>query len=164
MAATSSSSSSAPVLATTNTATLPHYVTIVKDAWRGTFVVSVGDTVRTFKDTVAAFMNAHGKHPAIGLQDETTQLMITVTADSFQLRPGTAKDIILDDTQLIHEAVKYNFITPTIYLVMLDDDGNAMPINELPVSEPVIYSKEFMNDIRNKIRAEIDEKYSVVPQ
>jgi hypothetical protein len=162
--AASSSSSSATATVDVDPTLLPHYVVVVKDAWRGCFMVTVEQTVRTFKDTVAAFMNAHATLPAIDLQDETTKLFRTVTADSFQLRPGTAKDIILKDTQLIHDVVKFNFITPTVYLVMLDDDGNATPINELPVAEPIIYEKEFMKDIRDKIRVEIDEKYSVVPQ
>lgn len=157
--ASASSSSSSSNLATPAEAEkfLPHYVIVCKDAWRGVFKVEVGQTVRTFKDTVAAFMNTHGRHEAFNLST-------TVTADSFQLRPGNAKDIILDDTDLIHSKVPYNFITPTIFVVMLDADGNAMPIEEPPVAPPRHYSVEFMNDLKKRIREEIDAKYAVIKQ
>lgn len=156
MAATSSSSSTL-VAPAESEKMLPHYVVVCKDAWRGTFKVEVGQTVRTFKETVASFMNAHGEHKAFNLSS-------TITADAFQLRPGNARDIILEDTDLIHSKVPYNFITPTVFVVMLDEHGEALPIVEPPVEPPRHYTTEFMNDLKRRMREEIDAKYAVIQQ
>lgn len=151
----SSSSSSSSTAAPFDETTLPHYVTVCKGHWRGNMKVEVGQTVRTFKDEIAQFMNKYGAHPAINVTSY-------VTADSFQLRPGDAKDIILEDAQLVHSVLPYKFVTPTAYVVMLDQYGDATPIEDPPVASPRVYTAEEMEALKAKIRAEIDAKYACI--
>lgn len=149
------SSSASPTTPTVDEKTLPHYVIVCKGHWRGVMKVEVGQTVRTFKDQIVKQLRRFGSHPAIDVGKD-------FSVDHFQLRPGAARDIILSDTQLIHSAIPYKFMTPTVYLVMLDEHGDAMPIEDPPIAPPRHYSNEEMDALKLRIRADIDAKYACI--
>lgn len=146
--------------AETTTPASTFHVVVLKDFFRGYFEVSIEETVRVFKERVAAYLNTIRDDPSLRIPYQATEenphpeFPYVITPDDFQLRRRDIADVVLEDTALIGDHLAYKYITPEVVLLMINKNGVVSPI-EIPESAP---SRDAPAEERNALKEKCAEK------
>ncbi len=155
MSASSSSSSSSSETTTASSTCTTFYVQAKLGYFSGLFPVDKEETIRVFKERIAASLNKHKHMPEINLPH-------SITADSFQLRRCDVADVVLEDTQLVGEHLSYKYITQSVYVLLYKEDGSVSEIFVPPFGAPTSFTQVQRDELKAKTDAKIQAEYEAV--
>lgn len=78
---------------------------------------------------------------------------------AFELRTDTRRDIVLRDSELTDNVVKYSYVTPLIHMLLINAHGDVAPLYERPPVQPLPMTANEIKEIKTKNQAAIAEYY-----